>query len=196
MIGRGIVVVIFSTIIGLVVGFSTYGIFTISFGDVDIILNILIIIPIFVLFTWLLSIPLGGLSHMNPAFYFATCLVAAIIICIMSATGKFFDMGESEGLAAAIGAQSGLWFVIVPKINSESSDYLVTETTYYDGYEISKHEYVETRYLCGSLVKLVMVAIIGGVCGYFTYGGAGLIILIFEGCFLLFKVIQSIRAMR
>ena len=191
----GILVGVIATVIGFFVGGCSYGVLSGLSGSIDFIFALLILIPIFVFFTWLLSVPLGGLSHLNPAVYFGVCLTAALVFMIIGVCGGFSKGQENSNMIAAMACHQGLLFIIIPKINSESQDYLVTETTYYDGWEVSRREYIETRYLSGSLVKLVSVFLLSALFGYLAFIGWSLLVFAIEGGFCLFKFIQSLHAM-
>ena len=199
-IGTGIVVILLTGLVAAIVALGMMGIFSISLGDVDIFMNLLILIPLFMFFTWIFSLILGGLSHWDPVFYFIACLLVAVVALIMGLNGAFYqNKDEFANVGSAIGMHGTFFFIFIPKIDSESQDYVVTETTYLGGFEVDRHSYLERRYLSGSLVKLVAVAILGGLAGYFAYGsytnpGVAWIVFGIEALLAGFKIIQSLRA--
>lgn len=198
-----ILVSIFTALVATVVAVGMIGVSGISFGDTDIFLNLLLFIPLFIFFTWLFSLILGGLSHWDPVFYYAVCGVIAIVALIMGLSGSFAASKEEyNNIATAIGIHGTFFFIFIPKIDSQTQDYIVTETTYYGGWEVDRRQYLDRRYISGSVVKLIIVALLGGLVGYFAYAGSnsgpGFLWLIFGIEILIagLKVLQSLRSYR
>ena len=69
---------------------------------------------------------------------------------------------DQATLATLFGIHITYFFVLIPKIDSEVGDYFVTETTYVDGWEVDKHEYIESQYVSGTLIKIILI-LIGGI---------------------------------
>jgi hypothetical protein len=201
---KGLLVVIGVFAIAALVEEITKATMQSSLGNNGILINLIFVVPMFIFLTWIISIPLSSLSHMNPAIYFGLCLIGSVAILIVQLKGDLFSGKELSDSAKIIGFHSALVFVLIPKIDSQYEDYLVTETTYMDGFEIDKREYIEGSYISGSFIKLLLVAGIGVIGGYFIYkslvGKAPIWVMwVFFGIeagFSLFKFIQSIFAMR
>ena len=199
----GLLVWIVAGVIAVIVGAATAASFTASLGDADVFMNLILVIPLFIVFTWIFSVPLGKLSHFNPVAYFGLCLIGSIVLLILELQNKFNTGVIEQDLGKLVGLHSALVFIIVPKINSETEDYLVTETTYLDGEVVGIEEYISTYYMSGSFAKFVLVCILGIIGGYFTYRAstnadytwAIWATFVIEGGFSLFKTIQSFKAM-
>lgn len=194
---RGLLIIFIMAIIGGMVGGISFGVANMM-DSADGIMNAIFVFPlIFIFATWLLSLPLGGLSHWDPVAYFIGVIIFAFIILIMSLNGS---LTSQESFLSAIAMHATFFFMLIPKIDSSCEDYFVTETLYVDGWEVDSHSYIESGYVCGSAIKLVVIAILGLVCGLATYssndyGPMAIWIIFAIGVGIsIFKIIQSIRA--
>ena len=193
---RGLLVTALTSLVALAMGAAMMAVLSASFGDVDIFMNILIFIPLIVLITWALSNLLGGLSHWDPIFYFIACAIIAVVGLVFGLNYNYpSGGGELDMLGSSIGFHMMFFSVWIPKINTETEDVVVKYVIEYDGMEFDIGEYKETRYLLGALVKLIIVVILGTLCGYLAMGASSAmcwVIFIIEIGLSIFKIIQNI----